>query len=93
MAENELYRQLFDTTNDAILILRDEEIGDGNLSAAALFDGDLAQLVELRYFAGLTVPEIAEVEGKSVSTVERSWRLARAWLRKQLGDPDERGSR
>ena len=38
----------------------------------------------LRYFGGLTVPEVAEALGVSVVTVERDWRLARAWLRDQL---------
>jgi len=43
-----------------------------------------AALVEARYFGGLTVPELAEVLGVSASTVEREWRVARAWLRSQL---------
>ena len=38
----------------------------------------------LRYFGGLTVPEVAESLGVSVVTVERDWRLARAWLGGQL---------
>ena len=59
------------------------------LERLAGVDEQLARLVELRYFAGLTVAEIAEVEGKSVSKLERSWRLARAWLRRELGDPEE----
>ncbi len=45
---------------------------------------DKARLVELRFFAGLTHEEIAEVQGVSVRTVERGWRLARAWLRREL---------
>jgi len=40
-----------------------------------------AQVVKLRYFVGMTVPEIAEVLELSVSTVERHWAYARAWLR------------
>lgn len=43
-----------------------------------------AQVVELRFFGGLSVPEIAEFLGVSVSTVEKDWRLARAWLSGQL---------
>lgn len=49
-------------------------------------DEELARLVELRYFAGLTLPEIAEVEAVSVPTLERRWRVARAWLREALQD-------
>src|SRR3954452_4366724 len=42
------------------------------------------QVMTLRYFGGLTVPEVAEAIGVSVVTVERDWRLARAWLHGQL---------
>ncbi len=44
------------------------------------------QVVTLRYFAGLTVPEVAKALGVSVVTVERDWRIARAWLHGQLRD-------
>lgn len=47
-------------------------------------DEELARLVELRFFAGLSLPEIAELEGPSVPTLERRWRVARSWLRTQL---------
>lgn len=40
-----------------------------------------AEIVKLRYFVGMTVPEIAEGLGISVSSVERHWTYARAWLR------------
>jgi RNA polymerase sigma factor (TIGR02999 family) len=51
-----------------------------------------ARVVTMRYFGGLTVDEIAEVEGSSRSTVERAWRFARAWLQRELeagGAPGE----
>lgn len=41
-------------------------------------------IVNLRYFAGLTVPETAAALGVSVGTVEREWRFIRAWLREEL---------
>ena len=44
-----------------------------------------AQLVALRYFAGLTVDEAAEVLGESPRTLHRHWRFTRAWLRERLG--------
>ena len=47
-------------------------------------NGRQAQVVTLRYFGGLTVPEIAEALGVSVGTVEHDWRIARAWLSNQL---------
>jgi RNA polymerase sigma factor (TIGR02999 family) len=46
-----------------------------------------AQVVELRFFGGLTVPEVAEVLDVSETTVEGDWRFARAWLHGELGGP------
>jgi RNA polymerase sigma-70 factor, ECF subfamily len=43
-----------------------------------------AQVMTLRYFGGMSVPEVAAALGFSVATVERDWRLARAWLRCEL---------
>jgi RNA polymerase sigma factor (TIGR02999 family) len=43
-----------------------------------------SQVVTLRYFGGMTVPEIAEAMGLSISTVESDWRIARAWLSSEL---------
>lgn len=54
---------------------------------------DLAEIVMLRYFAGLTVDETAAVLGVSASTLAREWRFARAWLVRQLGDVPERNVR
>jgi len=44
-----------------------------------------ARAVELRFFGGLAAEETAEVLGISLSTVEREWRFARAWLRNEIG--------
>jgi RNA polymerase sigma factor (TIGR02999 family) len=44
----------------------------------------LAEIVLLRYYTGLSLEETAEVVGRSVSTVKREWRQARAWLAMQL---------
>lgn len=49
-------------------------------------DERLEQVFECRYFAGLTEEESAEALGISVSTVQRDWRRAKAWLREALGD-------
>ena len=43
-----------------------------------------AQLVELRFFAGCTMPEAAEALGISLSDAERKWRMARSWLAVEL---------
>jgi RNA polymerase sigma factor (TIGR02999 family) len=47
-------------------------------------DPQRSQIVELRFFGGLTVAETAEVMGISTPTVERGWRAARAWLQTEL---------
>jgi RNA polymerase sigma-70 factor, ECF subfamily len=47
-----------------------------------------AHVMTLRYFGGMTVPEVAAALGVSIVTVERDWRLARAWLASQLGGGD-----
>jgi RNA polymerase sigma-70 factor (ECF subfamily) len=56
------------------------------LDKLAVVDERLSQVITLRYFGGMTVPEVARALGVSVVTVERDWRLGRAWLRGQLGD-------
>lgn len=48
------------------------------------------RVVELRFFAGLSIDEIAEVLGLSQRTVLYDWRMARAWLRAALDDEDQR---
>jgi RNA polymerase sigma factor (TIGR02999 family) len=47
-------------------------------------DAEQGRLVELRFFAGLTVEEAAHVLGRSPRTIKREWRLARAWLYREL---------
>lgn len=47
-------------------------------------DAEKLRLVELRFFAGCSVDEIAKVLGKSTATVKREWRLAKAWLKIEL---------
>ncbi len=50
------------------------------------------EIIELRFFSGLSIPEVAEVLDISVSTIERDWRLARAKLFKQLRGEDTKDS-
>jgi len=54
------------------------------LSALAALDPRQAEIVEMRYFAGLTVEEIAEVMKISVATVKRDWTTAKLWLRRRM---------
>lgn len=49
-------------------------------------NADCEQIVEMRYFGGMSLDDIAHVTGTSPSTVQRRWRTARAWLRMTLND-------
>ncbi len=54
------------------------------LEHLATFDEQKSRIVELRFFGGLSIAETAEVMGIGHATVERDWKLARAWLRREL---------
>ncbi|MGE0478829.1 MAG: sigma-70 family RNA polymerase sigma factor [Phycisphaerae bacterium] len=56
------------------------------LGRLAALDARKAQVVEQRFFGGMTTAEIAIVLGCSVSTVEADWRMARAWLSSELSE-------
>ena len=58
---------------------------DRALGRLADVDGELARIVELRAFGGLTIDEAAHVLGVSLSTAKRDWRTAKAWLTRELG--------
>ena len=57
---------------------------DEALDALEQLDFRQAQIVELRFFTGLSQEEIAETMAISVRTVQREWRIARAWLLREL---------
>ncbi len=57
---------------------------DEALARLAALDPRQAQVVELRFFGGLTVEETAAVTGLSDRTVKREWQMARAWLRREM---------
>jgi len=57
---------------------------DDALDRLAQLSPRQSRVVELRYFAGLSVQETAEVLGMGVSTVKSDWALAKAWLQREL---------
>lgn len=57
---------------------------DDALTALAKFDERKSRVIEMRFFAGLSVEETAEVLRVSPETVKRDWRIARLWLRREL---------
>ena len=67
----------------------DLEALDEALTKLAAEDPAKAELVKLRFFAGLTMPEIAQVLKISLATAERHWTYARTWLFAELKDRDD----
>ena len=65
---------------------------DEALDALARIDERKGKVVELRFFGGLTIEEAAEVLGVSTNTVRRDWRLAKAWLLRELGGSKHHGT-
>jgi RNA polymerase sigma factor (TIGR02999 family) len=70
---------MIDEGLDEDLVALDEALGE-----LVQFDARKAQVVEMRFFGGLTEEEIAAALEVSPETVRRDWRLARSWLRRQL---------
>jgi RNA polymerase sigma factor (TIGR02999 family) len=65
---------------------------DAALEKLAALDGRLAKVVELRYFAGLSVKEVAEVLGVTDRTIKRDWQAARAFLYRELHPDGDAGA-
>lgn len=57
---------------------------DSALTSLAAIDPRQARIVELRFFAGMTVDETADAVGLSARTVKREWQMSRAWLRREM---------
>ena len=57
---------------------------DEALQALAQIDEQQSRIVEMRFFGGLTTEEAADVLGISRSTAKRDWKVARAWLSRQM---------
>jgi RNA polymerase sigma factor (sigma-70 family) len=57
---------------------------DQALDALSLRDARQGRVVELRFFAGLSIEETAQAIGVSTATVEREWAMAKAWLHRRL---------
>jgi RNA polymerase sigma factor (TIGR02999 family) len=65
--------------DDAQLIALDDALG-----ALARIDERQARIVEMKFFGGLSAPEIGQLLGVSLTTVERDWAVARLWLQRQM---------
>ncbi len=72
-----------DPASDDLLAL------DEALTKLAIQEPSKAELVRLRYFAGFTIDEAAELLGISRATAKRNWAYARAWLFAEISDPED----
>jgi RNA polymerase sigma-70 factor, ECF subfamily len=70
---------MISSQHDADILAVDEAIDKLNA-----IDSRQARIVELRFFGGLTVEEVAQVLGISKRTVENEWKIIRAWMRREL---------
>ena len=61
---------------------------DRELDQLGKFDARRARVVEMRYFGGLTLPEIGVVLGCAEWDVKKDWKLAQAWLARRLQEPE-----
>lgn len=72
-----------------VTALLGSEVGEDELESAldrlAQLDERQARIVDMRFFVGLTGEQIAAATGLSTATVQREWRMARAWLQRELG--------
>jgi RNA polymerase sigma factor (sigma-70 family) len=66
---------------------------DDALERLGQLDARKAELVKLRYFAGLTMPQAAEALGISLSSAEKAWTYARTWLYRQITQGDMEGEK
>ncbi len=85
--KNEAYRRLDSqplVLNENIDLIEVDEV----LTRLAALHPERAELVKLRYYGGLTLPEAAKVLEISLATANRNWALARAWLSRELIEQD-----
>ena len=80
----ELIDQVGSMPDDDLLAL------DEALAKLAKIDSPAAELVQLRYFSGLSIPQAAEALGMAPRSADRLWSFARAWLLRELSEKDEK---
>ena len=78
---------LFDAAATAAVPVEDLLTLEAALSRLEAIDPRAAKVVSLRFYAGMTNPEVAEHLGVSTRTVEGEWAHARAWLKRELANP------
>lgn len=84
------------TLDDALLVTEDHLdrvlMMDASLHKLAAVDPEQSRIVELRFFAGMTVEETSELLGISTATVKREWSHAKAWLQRDMRAREAHGT-
>jgi RNA polymerase sigma factor (TIGR02999 family) len=88
-AQNVVLDDLINAASTAAVPIEDLLTLEAALTRLEAIDPRGAQVVVLRFFSGLSSPEVAEHLGVSVRTVEADWTHARAWLKRELSAPDD----
>ena len=87
--------ELLDLDESILVFTKKTEVDllslDEALTRLGKMDKKQEQIVELRYFSGLTIEETAEVLGVSPATIKRDWRMTKAWLHRELSGENGRG--
>jgi RNA polymerase sigma-70 factor, ECF subfamily len=82
-----VFDTLFDAAATAAVPIEDLLTLEAALARLEAIDPRAAKVVSLRFYAGMTTPEVAEHLGVSTRTVEGEWTHARAWLKRELANP------
>lgn len=84
------------TFDDAVALPGKREVDlvalDDALNGLAVMDSRQSQIVELRFFGGLSIEDASQVLGVSPATVKREWTIARLWLKRELRRGEAHGS-
>ena len=87
--------EMLDLDESILVITKEPEVDllglDDALTRLGEMDKKQEQLVELRYFGGLTIEETAKALGVSPATIKRDWRMTKAWLHRELSGEHGRG--
>ena len=87
--------EILDLDESMLVISENAEVDllglDEALTRLGRMDKQQEQIVELRYFSGLTIEETAEVLGVSPATIKRDWKMTKAWLHRELSGDNGRG--
>ncbi|XZE43922.1 ECF-type sigma factor [Pirellulaceae bacterium SH467] len=86
----DFHRESPDVLDELVASLPDQDLLalDEAMEKLAIQDESAAHLIKLRFYAGLSMPQIAQALGRSLRSIEREWRYARSWLHREISAKD-----